>query len=364
MSSQHAIYFENSENLSQLENNSIDLVVTSPPYPMIEMWDKIFSDWEPLVSEYLKSEDGFKAFNEMHKKLDLVWNECARVVKDGGFICINIGDATRKIGDNFKLYSNHARIVSFFQEMNFDSLPLILWRKQTNAPNKFMGSGMLPSGAYVTLEHEYVLIFRKGNKKKFSSNERIIRQESAFFWEERNIWFSGIWDFKGVKQKLTLNESRERSAAFPLELANRLVNMYSMKGDTVLDPFVGTGTTVNACILNNRNSVGYEVDETFKDPIYKNIKKFFSEANIIIYERYQNHNKFIKEYIERKGPTKYINENHDFPVVTQQELRMKLEKLTKLKINDNRVLCEYEKFEPSHDMKPIVLNDIAKKVSL
>ena len=87
-------------------------------------------------------------------------------MKNGGIACINIGDATRTLNDVFCLYQNHTRIASSMLRIGFLSLPCILWRKQTNAPNKFMGSGMMPPGAYVTLEHEYVLILRKGNKKE------------------------------------------------------------------------------------------------------------------------------------------------------------------------------------------------------
>jgi DNA modification methylase len=90
----------------------------------------------------------------MHKELDKVWKNIAGAVKEGGIVCINIGDAVRSINREFKLYSNHSRIISAFLNLGFNALPDILWRKQTNSPNKFMGSGMLPPGAYVTLEHE------------------------------------------------------------------------------------------------------------------------------------------------------------------------------------------------------------------
>jgi site-specific DNA-methyltransferase (cytosine-N4-specific) len=100
------------------------------------------------------------------------------------------------------------------------SLPLILWRKQTNSPTKFMGSGMLPPCGYVTLEHEFILIFRKGNRRGFEKvSDKNTRTQSALFWEERNRWFSDVWDFKGTRQLLEHRTSRERSAAYPFELA-------------------------------------------------------------------------------------------------------------------------------------------------
>ena len=107
-----------------------------------------------------------RAFELMHAELDKVWDECFRVLKSGGFLCINIGEATRTVGNEFRLYNNSSRIVSHCTGLGMVNLPNILWRKQTNAPNKFMGSGMLPCGAYVTLEHEWILIFRKGGNVK------------------------------------------------------------------------------------------------------------------------------------------------------------------------------------------------------
>ena len=145
MKTSHRIIFGNSSKMDQISNGSIELMITSPPYPMIEMWDEIFSKQNPAIGEALREENGNQAFELMNKELDKVWKEVYRVLIDGGFACINIGNATRKIGDEFKLYSNHSRILEYCINLGFSSLPEILWRKQTNAPNKFMGSGMLAS---------------------------------------------------------------------------------------------------------------------------------------------------------------------------------------------------------------------------
>src|SRR3990172_9691734 len=147
----HKIVFSDSRDLNCIENESINLVITSPPYPMIEMWDKLFMKLNYDIEMALERYEGATAFELMHTELDKVWTELYRVVKPGGFVCINIGDATRKVGKNFRLYSNHARITDKLTELSFQMLPLILLRKTTNSPNKFMGSGMLPAGAYVTL---------------------------------------------------------------------------------------------------------------------------------------------------------------------------------------------------------------------
>jgi len=157
METSSKIIFGNSNKMDSIDSDSVDLIVTSPPYPMIKMWDEMFCDQSPSIEDALKKSHGMKAFELMHKELDRVWKEMFRVLKNGGFACINIGDAVRTIGGDFCLYPNHSRILHFLQDLGFSALPDILWRKQTNAPNKFMGSGMLPAGAYVTLEHEFIL---------------------------------------------------------------------------------------------------------------------------------------------------------------------------------------------------------------
>ena len=231
----HSIYFNASQNMHQLGDESVDLVVTSPPYPMIEMWDDIMSKQNHAIKEALNSKQSRTAFELMHCELDKVWRECWRVLKPGSFLCINIGDATRTIAGEFALYNNNTRIIQCCEELGFINLPNILWKKTTNAPNKFMGSGMLPCGAYVTLEHEWILIFRKGSKRTYKKIEdKTARRDSSFFWEERNVWFSDIWDIKGVKQSIVNSTSRERNASYPIELPYRLINMYSQKGDLVL----------------------------------------------------------------------------------------------------------------------------------
>ena len=240
----HIIYFDTSQRMNQLKDKSVDLVVTSPPYPMIEMWDEMFFNQNPDIKKSYENNNSRGMFELMHKELDKVWSECWRVLKDGSFLCINIGDATRTINGEFSLYNNHSIIVNVCEELGFTNRPNIIWKKVSNSPNKFMGSGMLPCGAYVTLEHEWILIFRKGGKRNYTNeDEKKIRKESSYFWEERNTWFSDTWDIKGVKQVITDTPTRNRNASYPIELPYRLINMYSQKGDVVLDPFVGLGTT-------------------------------------------------------------------------------------------------------------------------
>ncbi len=351
MKTTHRIFFKDSFDMSELESNSIDLMITSPPYPMIEMWDSHFSNSNEEVKQALEEGNGKIAFNLMHEELEKVWKEVERVLKLGGIACINIGDATRKIRDNFQLFPNHVRITSFFQNNDFTELPCILWRKPTNIPNKFLGSGMLPPNAYVTLEHEYILIFRKGNSKRKIPSKSENRYNSAFFWEERNKWFSDIWkDIRGISQNLNKNNInqksfRERSAAFPLEIPYRLINMFSIYGDKVLDPFWGTGTTSLAAMISTRNSIGYELLPDFLEIFKENIKKIKQLNFNINHSRLNHHVKFINKYRKEVKDTKYKSIHYEFPVITKQEINILLYSVINYSENRNNFILNHEKFQ-------------------
>lgn len=344
----HRIEFSDSRTLSAVENESVDLVVTSPPYPMVEMWDQLFASLNPEISLSIEHSDGLKAFELMNQELDKIWVELARVVRKSGFVCVNIGDATRKIGQQFQLYSNHSRITSRFITLGFQPLPTALWKKATNAPNKFMGSGMLPAGAYITLEHEYILVFRKGGKREFNSaDEKKLRNQSAFFWEERNKWFSDIWVLNGVRQATNKDNVRERNAAFPFELAYRLINMYSVKGDTVLDPFLGTGTSTFAAMASQRNSIGIEYDKNFSSIITEGLKDLCRNGNRLITRRLEDHTSFCENYQKEKGLLKYKNECFGFPVMTKQETELDLKHISRITSADlSNITVEYQPVKP------------------
>lgn len=327
------VIYSSAKNMEEVTDESVDLVVTSPPYPMIEMWDEIFTAQNGEIGNALKENDGATAFELMHKELDKVWDELFRVLISGSIACINMGDATRTIDGHFVLYTNHSRILTYMQKIGFSALPAILWRKQTNAPNKFMGSGMMPPGAYVTLEHEYILILRKGHKREFkAANEKDARRESSFFWEERNSWFSDVWmDLKGVQQNLLDAATRKRSAAFPFELPYRLISMFSVKGDTVLDPFLGVGTTMYAAMATGRNSVNYEIDHSLRECIISRLSDIVDFSNKRIVERLENHLEFIEERFKNKGKFKHSNKHYLFPVITGQEANLLINELKSVK---------------------------------
>lgn len=248
----HKIIIGDSSNMKEVKDNSIALIITSPPYPMIEMWDKMFE------------KVGAKTYEEMHNYLAKIWKECYRVLIDGGICCINIGDATRRTNGSFKLYPNHSKVIEICENIGFKALPFILWKKATTKPNAFLGSGFLPPNAYVTQDCEFILIFRKGELRKFEDSS--IRYKSKYTKEERDKWFSQIWEVNGVKQNR--DKLLRRTAEYPSEIVYRLIRMFSVIGDTILDPFLGTGTTIRVAKALKRNSIGYEIDKNLL-PIIK-----------------------------------------------------------------------------------------------
>lgn len=235
-----------------LPDASVQLIVTSPPYPMIEMWDALFEEWtgrkpaDPLF------------YRDCHKVLDRVWRECARVLAEGGIAAVNVGDAVRTVGDQpFRLYANHVDVHEGLARAGLLPLVPILWKKPTNKPNAFLGSGFLPPNAYVTLDCEYVLLFRKGAPRAFPPKDPL-RYASEISKAERDAWFTQVWQLKGARQ--SSDDVERRTGAFPLEVPERLVRMFSVLGDVVLDPFAGTGTTLRAATRWGRRAVGFEVE--------------------------------------------------------------------------------------------------------
>ena len=303
LKTKHKIIIGDSRNMEDVEDESVHLMVTSPPYPMIEIWDDVFKQldekigkiWEKIeieTSKKRKERYVREVYNLMHENLAKVWKETYRVLVDGGIACINIGDATRNINGIFRLFPNHSKVIEHCERIGFVTLPYILWKKPTTKPKykgkgAFLGSGFLPPNAYVTLDCEFILIFRKGELRKFKPHDEL-RYASKYTKEERDNWFTQIWEIVGIKQ--TIPEIERRVAAFPEEIPYRLIRMFSIIGDTVLDPFLGTGTTTKVAINLNRNSIGYEIDEG----LLKTIKKKINNALDFKCVEILNKNRFAK----------------------------------------------------------------------
>jgi modification methylase len=211
---------------------------------MIPQWDDLFRRL------------GATDYGGMLRVLEDAWVECHRALVPGGILAVSIGDALRTTDREFRLWPNHAHTLLAAERAGFRPLPYILWKKPTNKPNAFLGSGFVPPNAYVTLDCEYILIFRKGRLRRLPPHDPG-RAASRFSRAERDRWFSQVWsDVRGVSQRSV----HGRSAAFPLAIPERLVRMFSLVGETVLDPFAGTGTTLEAAVRTGRDAVGVEWD--------------------------------------------------------------------------------------------------------
>ncbi|WP_408958226.1 DNA-methyltransferase [Natrinema sp. 74] len=338
METTHRAFVGDARDLSCVADSSVELVVTSPPYPMIEMWDDLFAELDPAIGDALASGDGRGAFEGMHAQLEAVWDELERVLVDGGIACINVGDATRSIDGSFRVYQNHARVLEAFEERGFEPLPDVLWRKPANSAAKFMGSGMIPPNAYVTLEHEYVLIFRKGETSRTFEPRADRRYEAAYFWEERNRWFSDVWtDVTGELQSIDIvdDELRERSAAYPLEIPYRLICMYSAYGDTVLDPFWGTGTTTLAAMCAGRHSVGVELEDAFLELFDERVDEVPALSRSVGRARLERHRSFVEQRQAEGESLEYEADHYEMPVVTKMERGIRLREVRSIDRTDD-----------------------------
>lgn len=279
-STQHKIIIGNSQHMPEISDATVHLMVTSPPYPMIQMWDRQFCELDPKIAalwqrleQEPREETITQIYDAMHENLAKVWAETYRVLVEGGIACINIGDATRSVNGRFRVFCNHARTIEHMERLGFTTLPYILWKKPTTKPTykgkgAFLGSGFLPPNAYVTLDCEFILIFRKGKLRSFPPKDPN-RYASQLTKQQRDEWFTQIWQVTGTRQ--TADELERRTAAYPGEIADRLIKMFSTKNDIILDPFAGSGTTAEVAMQNERNSIGYETDKNLIPTITKKV---------------------------------------------------------------------------------------------
>lgn len=249
----HKIYFGDSRALNKIEDKSVQLIITSPPY------------WQ--LKDYGNSNQiGFdNSYEEYINNLNLVWMECERVLSEGCKLCINIGDqfARSVYYGRYKVVPIRTEIIRFCETLKMDYMGAIIWQKattmNTSGGGAVMGSFPYPRNGILKIDYEFILIFKKLGKAPKPSLEQ--KQNSIMTKEEWNQYFSSHWNFSGVKQS-------EHIAMFPEELPKRLIKMFSFAGETIFDPFVGSGTTSLAAKNLGRNSIGYEINKEF-EPVIK-----------------------------------------------------------------------------------------------
>jgi len=245
------IYFKSSESMEEVLDNSIQLIVTSPPYGKIKDYGN-------------QNQIGFfGTFDDYFRRLKQVWSECYRVLEPQCRLVINIGDQYLRTSDfgRYRVLSIASKIITDCLDLGFDFLGDIIWQKisttNTTGGCTLMGSIYYPRNGLLTYDYEHILIFKKYQGKNKRKVDQIIKEMSKIPLSEWKKWFTGHWKFPGVIQK-------EHIAMFPEELPYRIIRMFSYIGDTVLDPFLGSGTTLKVAKSLFRNGIGYELNKDYK----------------------------------------------------------------------------------------------------
>lgn len=266
---EHKIIFGDSRSLNKIDDKSVQLIITSPPY------------WQ-LKDYGTPDQIGFNdSYEEYINNLNLVWKECNRVLADGCRLCINIGDqfARSVYYGRYKVIPIRTEIIRFCETLGMDYMGAIIWQKattmNTSGGGAVMGSFPYPRNGILKMDYEFILLFKKlGNAPKPSKWQK---EQSVMTKEEWSQYFSSHWNFNGVKQVGHL-------AMFPEELPKRLIKMFSFAGETVFDPFAGSGTTSLAAKNLGRNSIGYEINEEFESIIREKLDayqlRFDDDANV------------------------------------------------------------------------------------
>ncbi|CAD6490927.1 MAG: DNA methylase [Candidatus Argoarchaeum ethanivorans] len=287
MKTLHKLIIGDSRQMKEVSDESIHLIITSPPY------------WQ-LKDYGGEKQIGYNdSYEEYINNLNLVWNECHRILHKGCRLCVNIGDqfARSVYYGRYKVIPIRTEIIKFCESDGFDYMGAIIWQKVTTTHTTggatVMGSFPFPRNGILKIDYEFILIFKKyGNPPKVTKE---VKEQSRLTKEEWNQYFTGHWNFAGEKQDKHL-------AMFPCELPERLIKMFSFVGDTVLDPFLGSGTTSLAAKNLNRSSIGYEINKDFlpviKDKINVEQRSIIQDATVEVIKQ----DKFklnIKEEIKK-----------------------------------------------------------------
>jgi DNA modification methylase/endonuclease YncB( thermonuclease family) len=234
--------------MTELADESVHLIITSPPYWQL----KDYGNGRQIGFDH--------SYEDYINNLNLVWNECNRVLHKGCRLCVNIGDqfARSVYYGRYKIIPIRTEIIKFCETIGFDYMGAIIWQKVTTCNTTggatIMGSFPHPRNGIVKLDYEFILIFKKYGTAPTVSRE--VKEKSKLTVEEWNRFFAGHWNIPGEKQDKHL-------AMFPEEIPGRLIKMFSFVNDTVLDPFLGSGTTSLAAKKLDRNSIGYEINPDF-----------------------------------------------------------------------------------------------------
>ncbi len=268
----HQIRLGDARDLSWITDASVHLVVTSPPY-----WT--LKEYVPGNGDQMGH---FENYEHFLSELDRVWRECARVLVGGGRICCVVGDVCipRKRGGRHHVVTLHSDIQVRARRFGLDCLQPILWNKIANGVTEAEGNGAgfygkpYQPGGIVKNDIEYILFLRKGGE--YRTTPTLQKALSMLSREEMKTWFRSIWsDLRGASTR------DGHPAPYPIEMAERLIRMFSFAGDTVLDPFAGTGSTSQAAIITGRNSIANEIEPAYVDMARQRIIKAARQHRLV-----------------------------------------------------------------------------------
>lgn len=258
---EHRLHLGDARDLSWIPDKSVHLIVTSPPYWTLKKYETRNGQLGD-IEEY----DAFLA------ELAKVWEHCSRVLVEGGRVCCVVGDVCipRRRDGHHRVMPLHADISVGARRLGLDCLTPILWHKIANGATEAQGNGAgfygkpYQPGAVVKNDVEYILFLRKhGEYRKTTMLQKAL---SLLAKDEMQSWFRSFWtDIRGASTR------NGHPAPYPPELAERLIRMFSFAGDTVLDPFLGTGSTTLAAIRTGRNSIGNEIEPKYLKAASANI---------------------------------------------------------------------------------------------
>lgn len=278
--------------MEEVLDDSIQLIVTSPPYGKIKDYGN-------------QNQIGFfGTFDDYFERLKQVWSECYRVLEPQCRMVINIGDQYLRTSEfgRYRVLSIASKIITDCLDLGFDFLGDIIWQKisttNTTGGCTLMGSIYYPRNGLLTYDYEHILIFKKYQGKNKRKVDPIIKEMSKIPLSEWKKWYTGHWKFPGVVQK-------EHIAMFPEELPYRIIRMFSYIGDTVLDPFLGSGTTLKVAKSLFRNGIGYELNKDYKKIVDNKVKNckpgLFRDYQFIMYNLYEKaRNEKIEIQIEKQ----------------------------------------------------------------
>ncbi|MBA7492147.1 hypothetical protein ES702_02696 [subsurface metagenome] len=263
------IYIKNSQSMEDVTNDSVHLMITSPPYFNTKMYSN-----KPIQNDL----GNIHNLDDWFKEISKVWKEVYRVLQPGRKAFINIMNLPIRVNKTFKSLNLVGRTIEVCEKIGFIFKRDIIWHK-TNAARAHFGTYPYPGGILINNMHEFILEFQKPNPKGYRKYAHLTKEQKEQSKLSKDFWLSiknsDVWLMKPEKS----GDSRNHPAPFPYELPYRLVKAYSYVGETVLDSFLGSGTVLNVAADLGRDGIGYEINPEIAQEAVKKLKNLSSQTD-------------------------------------------------------------------------------------